>query len=92
MLLFSMSAGRSRLSYVLGLGGGCWCVVCALCSPYALATESTRRSCFYPKFIVAPIRFSALGGVVCALRSMPCLGAGHFRLSDVYCRPHLSLW
>lgn len=35
----------------------------------------------YPKLIVAPIRFSAMGGVVCALRSMPCFGAGHFRLS-----------
>lgn len=74
------------MSWVSVRDAGVWYVHCAV--PYALATESTRRSCFYPKFIVAPIRFSALGaGVVCALRSMPCLGAGHFRLSDVYCRP-----
>lgn len=35
----------------------------------------------YPRLIVAPIRFSAMGSVVCALRSMPYFGAGHFRLS-----------
>lgn len=38
----------------------------------------------YPKLIVAPIRFSAMGGVVCTLRSMPCFGAGHFRLILTY--------